>query len=292
MKDWNAKLKRQIWRYLGDTPVPEEFSALFQSISETYDLEEKESNILRRTMDLSSEELLETNAELRKRNEELDQFIYSTSHDIRGPLTAILGLIQLIEQNDSPGSAREFHEHIKGSALKLDYFIKDIESYARNKKTKVLIEELDMEQLAQDCINKHSFLSNFRFIRKEIEVQSEVPIFSDMRRLDIILSNLISNSIKFHDPRIENPYLKITIEAQSNWVSICVRDNGSGIDQNHINKIFHMFYRASAHSTGSGIGLYIVQEIISKLGGKITVTSDEEDGTCFTIKIPNLIPAG
>jgi signal transduction histidine kinase len=289
MENWNKQLKRIIWRNLGkEKSPPIELIPLFQSISDSFDSHDKEYSLLNRIMDLSSEELFNANKELRKRNEELDQFMYSTSHDLRAPLTSIMGLLQLIDFEKDEKKKGRYLDLMKASTTQLDDFIQDIVAYTHNKKVDVLIDTIDFESLIDKCFERLTFMNTTDEIEKVINVHLDVPFYSDSQRLDNLISNLVSNSIKYYDPKKEAPFVKIAVCIDNSDLSITVQDNGLGIRSEHHSRIFDMFYRASSDSKGSGIGLYIVKEIVEKLSGSIRMESTFGIGTTFNITIPNL----
>lgn len=287
MSKRNNHLQRQIWKHYGDKPIPTELIDLIDSISKSYDNYEKEHKLLNRIMDISSQELFDANTELRKRNEELDRFVYSTSHDLRAPLTSILGLLQLIELSGNEDDTKQYVNQIKLTTQQLDNFILDIVSYTHNKKAEIDYEEIDFEKLIDSCMDKLSFMTNAGLIKKEIEIESNVAFYSDQQRLYNLFSNLISNSIKYCNPDSDEAFIKINIKVMDSHAEILIEDNGIGINSEHLDKIFNMFYRASAISKGSGIGLYIVKEIVEKLSGTISVDSTLNHGSTFTLTIPN-----
>ncbi len=132
------------------------------------------------------------------------------------------------------------------------------------------------------------YLENYDLIEKQVEIDSDVDFYSDKRRLKVIFNNLISNSIRYFNPYIDNPYVKISIKTDEEKSVIKILDNGLGIENQYLEKIFDMFFRASNNSKGTGIGLYIVKETIQKVNGAIKVESEIEKGTSFTVTIPNL----
>ncbi|MEM1408499.1 MAG: ATP-binding protein, partial [Bacteroidota bacterium] len=105
-----------------------------------------------------------------------------------------------------------------------------------------------------------------------------------------IFRNLISNAIKYVDPNKDDSFIKLNIVISSASAEIMIIDNGIGISEHTLPKIFDMFYRATESSEGSGIGLYIVKNAIDKLGGSIKINSAEKKGTTFKIKLPNQKP--
>ncbi|MDZ7606584.1 MAG: HAMP domain-containing sensor histidine kinase [Cyclobacteriaceae bacterium] len=113
---------------------------------------------------------------------------------------------------------------------------------------------------------------------------------TDGKRLSVVMKNLFSNAIRYHDLKKAQRYIKVDISYKPDKAVIQVSDNGIGIDNTHIGSIFKMFYRADESSSGSGLGLYIVKESIEKLKGTIDVNSTPEIGTTFTVVIPSLRP--
>ncbi|MBK5286063.1 MAG: HAMP domain-containing histidine kinase, partial [Bacteroidia bacterium] len=114
--------------------------------------------------------------------------------------------------------------------------------------------------------------------------------YSDNNRIRIVLSNLISNSIRYKDAGKENPFVNINVTADEHFAKIVVEDNGIGIRKEQQDKVFNMFYRVSEQSVGSGLGLYIVKETIEKLKGEISIDSKPGVGTKILVMIPNLYP--
>jgi len=103
----------------------------------------------------------------------------------------------------------------------------------------------------------------------------------------MILNNLFSNAIRYHDKHKKNPFVKVHVTIFKSEAFVEIEDNGIGIEQTHIGRIFDMFYRASDYSSGSGLGLYIVKEAVKVLKGEIKVSSVLEQGTKFKIRFPN-----
>ena len=104
----------------------------------------------------------------------------------------------------------------------------------------------------------------------------------------MILNNIISNSIKYADLSKDQPYIRVEVKVEPENAEIRIADNGIGIDEVQQESIFHMFFRASEKSSGSGLGLYIVKEVIQRLKGEISVSSEPAKGSEFIIRIPNL----
>jgi signal transduction histidine kinase len=221
------------------------------------------------------------NEELEKVNEELDRFVYSVSHDLRSPLSSILGLANLAKATQNPEEINQILSMIQGRVHAQDNFIRDIIDYARNARTESVPEELVLKQVVNEVIESLKFNSNAGKIQFRIKVKENAIITADRIRLTIILSNLVSNAIKYHDFRKESPFIEVGYDESAN--ALYVLDNGMGIMAEHETRIFEMFYRGSDRSTGSGLGLYITKEAVAKMNGKIQLDTTYGEGSKFTV---------
>ncbi len=233
--------------------------------------------------------LREKNYQLRKTNEELDSFVYSTSHELRSPLMSVLGLLNLLETEIDLEDRTTYLSMIRESISRLDKIIHDIIDYSRNSRLEVVNEKIDFNAMIEKIIIDHKYNENFGKVRFSLDVKDNGPFLSDRKRIQIILNNFISNSIWFHNFNQDDPFVEITVKTSSVNAIISVKDNGIGIHEKHMPKLYDMFYRGTEKSKGSGIGLYIVKEIVDKLNGSIQVQSSPESGTTFTVDLPNFI---
>jgi signal transduction histidine kinase len=119
------------------------------------------------------------------------------------------------------------------------------------------------------------------------KIEGDKVFHSDPWRISEIFRNLASNAIKYRKEGDPNPEVRIEISSGPHHSEILFKDNGIGIEQKNLNKIFNMFYRATEQSSGSGIGLYIVKNAVEKLGGTISAHSEFGEGTTFRIILPN-----
>jgi len=237
---------------------------------------------------LTEESITQKNEELIKINKELDRFVYSASHDLRAPITSLLGLIEVARLENDITSIKKLLSMQERSLVKLDSFIYDIVSYSRNNRVEIEIEKIDFSSLLDNIYDLLHHMEPAKGIRKEIEIDPDLSFYSDKKRIYVVLNNLISNAIKYGDPSKTDSFIKIRIENSGNGVALRVIDNGEGIDAEFIPKIFDMFYRASERSSGSGIGLYIVKEVVQKLQGTIEVCSQKYKGTEFIVRLPDM----
>jgi len=223
---------------------------------------------------------------LLKTNEEMDLFTHSVSHDLRSPITSLMGIITLAEAEQEPRQRREYFALMKRILFRQDEFILKIIQFSKNKRTDLHIQEIHLpsffEYLVQD-------LEHSGEIKVDLKLDIEdATICIDTFRLDIICKNLISNAIKYADPEKEKAFISISVKVAQGILSLIFEDNGIGIHHKHQSKIFNLFYVTTHHNKGSGIGLYLVKEMISKLDGEIDVHSSNGEGSIFSIKIPTL----
>jgi signal transduction histidine kinase/ligand-binding sensor domain-containing protein len=234
-----------------------------------------------------TQELKNANEELTLRNTELDRFVYSASHDLSAPLKSILGLVR-VARMDKPGDVHDqYLSMMERSVYKLEEFIQEVVTYSRNTRMPVRFEPINFQEFVKSVLQDHQYSPNFNLIDFRIEDHTDGLFISDATRLKIILNNLLSNAIKFHWIENErNPYVLISLSRQPVYYVLSVKDNGKGIPDEHIGKIFEMFYRATDETQGSGLGLYILKEAVQKLGGTVDAFSKIEVGTQITIALP------
>jgi signal transduction histidine kinase len=228
--------------------------------------------------------------ELEITNQELDRFVYSASHDLSAPLKSILGLVTISKMDTNPDASSQYLNEIEKSVLKLDSFIAEILDYSRNKRVDITTEQLEIKALCQEILDNLKYMDNFSKIQIDLNGLDHETILQDKIRMKIILSNLISNAIRFQK-RIPDhqSIIKISSKKKLNNTFIHVEDNGEGIRPELSPEIFKMFYRASDKSPGSGLGLYIAKETADKIGVKISLQSEYGKGSTFTLEVPELI---
>lgn len=230
--------------------------------------------------------LRKQNRELSKVNQELDNFVYSVSHNLRSPLASITGLIHLAKQVDKDPYLLELHERMEDSISKLDETLKEILDYSRNVRNGIHYEEIDLEDLVDATLDKLHYLGNSENMVKNMQVMGAGKFYSDKARLQIVLRNLLANSLLYKD-KTRPLYLYIQAFLDEDRATLILSDNGIGIEEEIQSRIFEMFYRGTEMSKGAGLGLYIAREMVMKLGGKITFNSIPGEGTTFVVSLPN-----
>lgn len=226
--------------------------------------------------------------ELKIRNTELDNFVYKVSHDLRAPLSSVLGLVNLARLPGNTDNPMDYIDIIGEKISALDHFIGDVLSHSKNLKMEVSISKVDLGKIIDQTFTDLSYLEGAKEVRRSIKIEG-IDFYSDHWRISEIFRNLISNAIKYRQLVNKDPEVSVKIHVDNLRADISFSDNGIGIEEKSLNKIFEMFYRATEQSDGSGIGLYIVKNAVEKLGGQISVASKAQQGTRFSIILPNRI---
>lgn len=226
------------------------------------------------------------NEELQKAYDELDKFAYSVSHDIRGPLSGILGAIRVVRHLDDINDVKEMLYLMENSVKKLDTFILSMHDYYNLQRGQLLISELNLVTLIQDIQELYRVYADSNKIRFSYTVDQTEVFRNDEMSLKMILNNLISNALKYQRKTNPHKYVEIDARVQKGLATLYVKDNGIGIPENSRGDIFNLFFRATAQDSGSGFGLYNVKDALLKLNGNIEVDSVLHEGTTFKVTIP------
>jgi len=234
----------------------------------------------------AEEELALKNYQLAKTNEELDRFVYSASHDMRAPLSSLLGLIHLSEKTDRPEEVSIYLQMMKDRIKTMEGFIKEVTDYSRNTRLDLIPIQVSLHDFVQEVVQNLAYAIVNKKVRIEIDIDAKLMIITDASRLKVVINNLLSNAYKYHNFEQPDPYILVSAIKRGEIILITVKDNGRGIAVEHHTRIFEMFYRASENSEGSGLGLYIVKETLDKLRGNISVSSSEDNGAEFTVTLP------
>lgn len=236
--------------------------------------------------DITSRKLAEN--DIIRTNFELDSFVYRASHDLRAPLRSVLGLINIVKTEENAKQRNLYLNLVDKSVYKLDTFIADLTNFSRNSRLDIQIEKINFSHIISECIENLKYMENASIIDIKTELIEKFEFYSDPGRISIILQNLLSNSIKYRNHNVDKSHVLIKVAIHRNNCEIIFEDNGKGIKEEYLDKIFNMFFRASHDSYGSGLGLYITKQVVEKLNGNIHVNSTLGTGSTFEIKLPNL----
>jgi signal transduction histidine kinase len=238
---------------------------------------------LKNEVDNRTQELQKTNQELIEHNNQLEQFAFIAAHNLRAPLTRVLGLANLIQMGATEQDKQTALEKLISSTHDLDQVIKDLNAILNIKRHTGNFTEVDLNE---------SLTRTKRILEKEIEdTQTKIIInFSEADKVyaiapyvESILYNLISNAIKYRDPA-RPPFIAIKTTHEKEFVCLAVMDNGLGIDlSKYQQSVFSLYKRFHLHVEGKGLGLYLVKTQIEALGGRVDVKSEPNEGATFQV---------
>lgn len=224
-----------------------------------------------------------------KTNSEMDQLVYRTSHDLRAPIASLLGLENLLEGMLSAPEQKELLGIMKGQLNILDGIIMDIITYRKIAKLGLTKDVINFESVISKVFESIQFMENSDHVKRDVQINASASFVHDSHNIQVLFNNLISNAIKYAKKDDATSFVKITGDIDEHHARIVIEDNGIGIDEKYLGSVFKMFYRATNHATGTGLGLFIVKEAIEKLGGSIEVTSEVGKGSVFAFDIPNQV---
>lgn len=225
--------------------------------------------------------------DLEKTNHELNRFIYSASHDLRSPLATILGVVRVARLEITDELPISYLEKVETSVQKLDLLVSHIIDYYKNSKATDQLVEINMEELIEDVVEAIQSDRGSNEALVDIDIEDGEKFIGDEFRLRIILSHLITNAIKFKKPDQNQARVKLQFHCERDNARLVVKDQGIGILDEHMEKVFQMFFKTKMQQSGAGLGLYIVKEALDKMNGHIDVKSKPGKGTEFIIDLPN-----
>lgn len=247
----------------------------------------KDTFVISSIVDISVRRKIEE--ELKRKTEELAEFSYRTSHDLRSPLKTICGLSdgigESLKENDL-ASVLKYNQKVGLLAAKLNDLVESIMNLTKVELTSEENCTFDFVQYAKDCQLKFEVLLNENNVKLEFHFFHDKALTTQPTRLTQVLDNLISNSIKYSDSKKTERHVRIKTFSGAKTFMINIEDNGVGIPVQKQNEVFGMFKRFhSTKASGSGLGLYLIKKQVDHLGAKISFKSTEE-GTVFYLEIP------
>jgi signal transduction histidine kinase len=252
---------------------------------------EDHNKFLDQLVEQKTKELLDSNESLIKVNDELDNFIYKTSHDIRGPLASLKGMVNLAIMDVKDDKALGYLSKLDLTAEKLNMILTRLLIVNRINHAELKPELIHFEPIIQEILTLEVKKGIPAKIKVDYEVQPDIHLVSDKDMVRLILENLIDNAVKYYNDseRVES-FVRIVVGTKEGKVTARVMDNGVGIAKMNRQKIFQMFVRASERSDTGGIGLYLAKLATEKLGGEINLISTDEKYTEFIVQFPDNLP--
>ncbi len=214
-------------------------------------------------------------SELEAKNSDLKVLNFAVSHDLRGPLITIKGLMKWVQRDATEGNLERLQktiDRITLSATRMEQLIDDLLKLSRAGSMHGVVEEISVAEVAHEVIDVLAGKIYERGVR--VEIDKSIPsVQGERHRLLTILQNLVENAVKYMGPQ-ESPLIQVGCRIDSGAKIFYVKDNGIGIDSSNIDKIFELFMKVNDNTEGSGIGLAILKRIIEEDGGRIWVESE------------------
>jgi signal transduction histidine kinase len=241
---------------------------------------------LQNTVDERTRELEEANKELKVVNLELDNFIYRSSHDIRGPLVRLLGICHVALLDIGDPKAREYFQMFYDGAQQLNEIFDRLKIVSHINEVHVQPVRIDFPELLTQVLEKLKPMSGFDAVEIVRENKADVW-YSDPFLLELILTNMIENSIRFQKPSTaERKFVEIRTKKNGKNLQLAIIDNGIGIREPDMENLYKMFSKAAREHRNIGLGLYIVKQCLNKLNGSISLVQNDHGYTEFEIVHP------
>lgn len=292
---FNKLLQKQIAKKFGKVDeLPDSVYDLLRAVSQSYDHYEKERLLTERSMDLSSNELIEANnklneqaEKLKRTNSDLKEFLFILSHDLKEPLRAIASYVQLIEsrlRHQLNNETQEFMQFAVQGVKRMQTMLNALLQYSQVERqrefSRVNMHEVieAAGKIVQDEIARHNAI---------LTVENELPeIEGNKQQLVMLFQNMVSNSLKFRSER--NPYIQISFRQNSKEYIFSIKDNGVGLPEQSNKNAFLMFKRLHDKNEyeGLGMGLPICKKIVEHHGGNIWIDDEQDLGLKIEFSLP------
>lgn len=233
-------------------------------------------------------EHIKTAEQLKATNEELDSFVYRASHDLKGPLASLLGLVNIAKAELTENeTALNYLNLMEQRGQRLDSILVDLIEATQVKQTKVELKRFRPYEIVEHIVELAQNKVECQGTEFILEVDPKLECVSDRKLVRSILQNYIENSAKYRDPNKSQSTSTTRVILNNGHLEIHVTDNGVGIPESAQERVFEMFYRGTNSVSGSGLGLYIVKQAVDKLGGSVQMHSTPGVGTTFSAIVPN-----
>jgi len=241
------------------------------------------------TLNDSIEEGFQVFNKAKEQKDKLSFFLYKLSHDLRGPLVSIEGLIDIAKIEEGEANKLLYFNLMQKSIDRLDHSLTEIIEIGQvEQELRATLVEIDCGTLVDKVVTRIKFADQAFKTQINIEKNIGSPAYSDRVMFESLIQNLLQNAIKYGDGNKKGgAKVNVKIEVNETLITLKVEDNGIGISEEVQKNVFDMFYRGTSTVTGTGLGLYIVKSIVTKLEGITLVNSIEGKGSSFEIQLPN-----
>lgn len=217
---------------------------------------------------------------------ELDSFFYRISHDLKGPITSLMSLNYVAKLEVKDQTALKFIDDYEKQANRLNTILDGLINLTKMSFNEDSKQEIDFEKIIYDCIASYKFLSNYELVEFKIDVAPPIKYEAEWALVNTIIQNLIENGIKYARVEDNKPYIAIKVAEMDGNIVVEASDNGIGMDEETVSKIFSMFFRVNRKIEGTGLGLHILKRAAERLNGEVSVASKLGEGSTFSITLP------
>ncbi len=256
--------------------------------AEVFKHKNRETELLLEKSNVLTGELEVNRKELARSNDELEQFVYTVSHDLKAPLVTSMGYISMIKDLAGRGELKNAInklDRVVNANTRMGQLINDLLELSRVGRTELSKRLLDMNIILESL--KDTLANKLEKEKIELKLDMEFPtIFANESRVFQVFENIMSNALKYGKPLSGESTLKIGSKENSGEYLFCVVDDGMGIPKEYQDRIFELFYRLDSAADGTGIGLAIVNKIMQSHGGRVWVESDGVHGSTFWLAFP------
>ncbi|MEQ9261933.1 MAG: ATP-binding protein [Owenweeksia sp.] len=228
-------------------------------------------------------ELKELENDLKTRNFELEEFLYNASHDLRGPVSSLLGVADLIKREESMENMRMFGNMVFELSTNLDSTLHRLLEVRRVINKGLNYTELTLSEVLPIWINKNYGAEDISF---ELDFSKADKLVVDHELFLMVVEKVLSNAAQYHRGEAFPRKVKVHSNLSTSHFHIWVEDNGLGIKEDLLPKVTQMFFKGTADSKGSGLGLYVSSKVMEQLRGKISIHSVPSSGTTVELSFP------
>lgn len=223
---------------------------------------------------------------IERKNHELDSLFHRVSHDLKGPITSLMGLAHLVSERISHAESLTYFDVYKNQILRINSMLDELMKLSKIAHHECRKQHIEFESITKDCVSSLTYLDNFERVTIDIDVDENISFISEWAVVNSIVQNLIENAIKYADMSKPNPKVSFNVLQEVDQIIIRCSDNGLGMDEDTKSHIFEMFFKANYDIGGSGMGMYILFRAVERLGGTVNVESELKKFTTFTVSLP------